>query len=313
MAQEPRHLPVMPQQAVDLLAVKQGGTYADLTLGLGGHAELVMRLMGPDGWLIGVDKDEAAIALASKRLGGLTGRLTIIRADFRDAPRLIARNCTGSLDGFLMDLGVSTMQLKSPGRGFGFMEDAPLDMRMDTTSGVTAETIVNDTPEAGLASIIFKYGEERWAKAIAKKIAERRETSPITTTGALAKAVMDAIPRKAWPEKTHPATRTFQAIRIAVNDELGALIEGLEGMLGILAPGGRAVVISYHSLEDRIVKQTFRRWETGCTCPPDFPACVCGNRPRLRLVTKRPVLPDEEEIKANPSARSAKLRAAERI
>jgi len=303
----------MPERTVELLAVRQGGTYADLTLGLGGHAALVMPLMGPDGWLIGVDKDEDAITIARDRLEGLPGRLTIIRADFRHAPRLIAEGCTGSIDGFMMDLGVSSMQLKTPGRGFGFMDDTPLDMRMDKTGALTAASVVNDTPEAELASIILRYGEERWAKAIAKKIAERRKASPITTTGALAKAVMDAVPRKAWPERTHPATRTFQAIRIAVNDELGALADGLEGMLGLIRPGGRAVVISYHSLEDRIVKQTFRRWETGCTCPPDFPACVCGNKPGLRPVTKRPLVPDEEEIKANPSARSAKLRAAERI
>ncbi len=307
------HRPVLLKESVELLAVKPDGVYADLTLGLGGHAGEILRLLGRGGRLIGVDKDGDALVAARERLSGLPGRLDTIRSDFRYASGRIRALGVDAIDGFLMDLGVSMMQLKTPERGFGFMEDAPLDMRMDTSGGPNAAELVNTVSEAELASIIKRYGEERWAAAIARKIVERRAVSRIDTTAKLAKAVMDAVPRKAWPKNTHPATRTFQAVRIAVNDELAALAEGLDGMLEMLSQGGRAVVISYHSLEDRIVKQVFKSWARGCTCPPDFPRCVCGRLPRLKVLTGRPVTPAEEEIRDNPSARSAKLRAAERI
>jgi len=308
-----RHVPVLLDETISYMDVKPDGVYADLTLGLGGHAAGVLGLLGPSGRLIGVDKDAEALAIATGNLTGFSDRLTVIKSDFRDAARLISEAGFETLDGFLMDLGVSMLQLKAPGRGFSFTADEPLDMRMDRSAGESAAGLVARLPERELADIIFKYGEERWARAIAHRVAAIRAGSPIGTTRELADVVKAAIPQRYWPPKTHPATRTFQALRIAVNDELGALSGALDEMLGMLKPGGRAVVISYHSLEDRIVKDTYRAWATGCDCPPDFPKCVCGKSPRLRVLTRKPVLASESETGSNPSARSAKLRAAERL
>lgn len=296
---------------MEYLAVRPGGTYADLTLGLGGHTRRILELAGGAGRVVGVDRDADAIGIARERLAGIPGTLTIIKSNFRDAADKIREAGIEALDGFLMDLGVSTMQLKTPERGFAFQEDAPLDMRMDAANGKTAAELLAELSERELSDIIFRYGEERWAKAIARKILELGKSAPVQTTGRLAEAVKAAVPKGAWPKNMHPATRTFQALRIAVNDELASLSEGLEAMLGVLRPGGRAVVISYHSLEDRIVKTTFRGWEKACTCPPDFPVCVCGGKQRLKVLTKSPVLPSDAEVNGNPSARSAKLRAAE--
>ena len=307
------HVPVLPRETVEYLSVRPGGTYADLTLGLGGHAAAVLGLLGPDGRLIAFDKDADAIEAARKKLAGFGGRIEIIKADFREAAARLKEAGYQTLDGFIMDLGVSTLQLKTPGRGFGFAADAPLDMRMDRSRGKTAAELVNALSEKELAGIIRRYGEERWAPVIARRIAETRKARPIETTLALAEEVKRAIPRKFWPPRMHPATRTFQALRIAVNDELGALEEGLGSLLDMLKPGGRVVVLSYHSLEDRIVKDTFRDRARGCECPPGFPKCVCGKRPALKILTRRPVAPSDEEVADNPSARSAKLRAAERI
>ena len=296
---------------MEYLAVRPGGTYADLTLGLGGHSRRILELAGASGRVVGVDRDSDAIEIARERLADIPGTLTVIKSNFRDAADKIREAGIETIDGFLMDLGVSTMQLKTPERGFAFLEDAPLDMRMDASSGKTAAELLAVMDERELSDIIFRYGEERWAKAIARKIMELGKSAPIESTGGLADAVKAAVPKGAWPKNMHPATRTFQALRIAVNDELASLSEGLEAMLGVLRPGGRAVVISYHSLEDRIVKTTFRRWEKACTCPPDFPVCVCGGKQRLKVLTKSPVLPPDAEVNENPSARSAKLRAAE--
>lgn len=301
------------REAVDLLVTDPAGVYADLTLGLGGHSEALLEKLGEGGRLLGLDRDAEAIEIARVRLEKYSDRLTIIKGEFSQAPGLIRAAGVDALDGFLMDLGVSSMQLKVPERGFSFREDAPLDMRMDRDSGKTAADVLAGLSEAELAGVIFRYGEERWAKAIARRIAERTKTSPITTTRELAEEVGRAIPRKFWPPRTHPATRTFQALRIYVNGELESLADGLEGMLGMLRPGGRAVVISYHSLEDRLVKEKFREWSRGCTCPPDFPVCVCGGRPRLKVLTRKPVEPGELEVSVNPSARSARMRAAERL
>ena len=307
------HIPVLLDESLAYLAIRPAGIYADLTLGLGGHSEAILSKLGPDGRLVGVDRDLEAMDRARKRLTGHPKALTLIHAEFSDAPALIKDAGVELLDGFLMDLGVSSLQLKSPGRGFSFMSDAPLDMRMDQTRGKTAAELIAGMSEDELTNVIFKYGEERWARAIARRLRERADISPITTTAELAEEVKRAIPPHFRPPKTHPATRTFQALRIAVNDELGVLTRALDSMLGMLAPGGRAVVISYHSLEDRIVKDTFRAWARGCECPRDFPVCVCGKLPRLRVLTHKPVLPGEAEVAVNPSARSAKLRAAEKI
>lgn len=306
------HVPVLLREAVEYLSPRPGGAYADLTLGLGGHAMEILRRIGPEGRLAGVDRDAGAIEIAKENLSEFSGSLTVIQANFAEAAGRMRQAGIERLDGFLMDLGVSMLQLKTPERGFSFSADAPLDMRMDASSGMTAAELLAELDEAGLARVIREYGEEKWAKAIARRIKERMRTEPVRTTRQLADTVAGAIPRKFWPPRTHPATRTFQALRIAVNEELESLTAGLESMLGMLAAGGRAVVISYHSLEDRAVKTKYREWARGCICPPDFPKCVCGRKPRLKILTGRPVLPSEEETIANPSARSAKLRAAER-
>ncbi len=307
------HVPVLVEETLGYLDVKPDGVYADLTLGLGGHAKAVLEKLGPDGRLFGFDKDPDAIEAAMKDLQGYGKRAVITHSDFTKAPTLLHEAGVSAIDGFLMDLGVSTLQLKTALRGFGFSADAPLDMRMDPTTGRTAAELLREVDEAELARIIREYGEERWAKVIARRIVARRTGRPIETTAELAEEVKAAIPARYHPPRLHPATRTFQALRIAVNDELARLETALDAMLGLLRTGGRAVVLSYHSLEDRIVKQTFRAWEKGCDCPPDFPKCVCGRTPRLRVLTRRPVVPSEDEITRNPSARSAKLRAAERI
>ncbi len=306
------HIPVLLRESVDFLNVRPAGVYADLTLGLGGHAEEILKKI-KSGRLIGIDKDMQAIERAKEALEAYGEKLAVFKADFQEAGELIRRQGYNGLDGFIMDLGVSTLQLKTPERGFGFSSEAPLDMRMDRSRGESAADLVNGLPEGELSRIIFEYGEERWAKRIARTIAARREEKRIDTTRLLARVVEDSIPRGAWPPKTHPATRTFQAIRIAVNGEIDALKAALPEMISMLRTGGRAVVISYHSLEDRVVKDTFRVGARPCTCPPDFPKCVCGKKPALRILTPKPVAPSEAEIKSNPSARSAKLRAAEKI
>ncbi len=306
------HIPVLLRESVDFLNVRPDGIYADLTLGLGGHAEEILKKI-KSGRLIGIDKDMQAIERAKEALEAYGEKLAVFKADFQEAGELIRRQGYNGLDGFIMDLGVSTLQLKTPERGFGFSSEAPLDMRMDRSRGESAADLVNGLPEGELSRIIFEYGEERWAKRIARTIAARREEKRIDTTRLLARVVEDSIPRGAWPPKTHPATRTFQAIRIAVNGEIDALKAALPEMISMLRTGGRAVVISYHSLEDRVVKDTFRAGARPCTCPPDFPKCVCGKKPALRILTPKPVAPSEAEIKSNPSARSAKLRAAEKI
>jgi len=307
------HIPVLLRETVGLLVTKPDGVYADLTLGLGGHSEAALKLLGSDGLLYAFDKDPEALKIASARLSGYGDRVRVFGSDFTGAADILNAEGVTGIDGFMMDLGVSTLQLKSPHRGFMFSAPAPLDMRMDPTRGKTAGGLIRELDVWGLEKVIREYGEERWARAIARVIKARASEGKMESTSDLADAVKDAVPRRAWPPKTHPATRTFQALRIAVNDELTALGSALDEMLGLLNAGGRAVVISYHSLEDRIVKTTFRTWARGCDCPPDFPVCVCGKTPRVRLITRGAVIPSDEEVELNPSARSAKLRAAERI
>lgn len=263
--------------------------------------------------LIGFDRDPAARAAAGASLAPFGERVRLIGRNFADMAEALAGMGIASIDGFLLDLGVSSHQLDTASRGFSFQADAPLDMRMDTESGATAADLVNELDEEDLARIIRDYGEERWAKRIATFIVRARQASPIERTFQLVDIVKGAIPKAKWEERIHPATRTFQALRIAVNDELGSLERGLAAGIGLLVPGGRGVVISFHSLEDRIVKNTFRRFAQGCTCPKELPRCVCGGAPLLRILTGRPVMAGGDEVADNPRARSAKLRAVEKL
>ncbi len=306
------HVSVLLRQAVDLLAPKPGGVYVDGTVGAGGHAEEILRRCAPDGVLIGMDRDREAVARSRERLTAFGGRAVLVQANFRDAKRVASGAGFSAVDGVLLDLGVSSFHLKTPERGFSFTLEGPLDMRMDTSGGRTAADLVNTLPREELAWIIREYGEEKKAVAIARAIEKARARGPVTTTVQLAEIVSSVFPPYP-PRRIHPATLTFQALRIAVNDELEALAIGLRDMVGMLKPGGRLVVISFHSLEDRIVKHTFAEFAKGCTCPPKLPVCACGSKSELRVLTKRPVVPTEDEVRRNPAARSAKLRAAEKL
>ena len=307
-----RHAPVMPEEALQFLAPRSGGVYVDGTLGGGGHSRLILEASAPDGVLYAFDRDQAALAAARERLAGFGDRFRPIHGNFADMAGLLgARGLTG-IDGFLLDLGVSSHQLDTADRGFSFQSDAPLDMRMDNGAGLTAADLVNSLPEGELTRILREYGEERWAQRIARFIVSARTETPVTTTLRLVDLVKGAIPRGAWEERLHPATRTFQALRIAVNDELGSLDRGLAAGIRLLKPGGRGVVISFHSLEDRIVKQCFRDRARGCICPKELPLCACGHLPEVSILTTRPVRPEETETAENPRARSARLRAVEK-
>ena len=309
-----RHLSVMPDEVIRFLAPKPGGIYLDGTLGGGGHAGLIAELCTPgNGILIGIDQDREALEAAGQRLRGYGAGVRLVHGNFSEIQRHLDGLGIERLDGFLLDLGVSSHQLDSGGRGFSFQQDAPLDMRMDTSRGETAADLVNTLPEAELERIIKEYGEERWARRIAAFIVKARSEAPIERTLHLADIVKGAIPKAKWEERIHPATRTFQALRIAVNRELESLEQGLRGAIDRLKPGGRGVVISFHSLEDRIVKHIFREYASGCTCPRHLPVCVCGNQPRVRVLTGRPVTATAEETGQNPRARSAKLRAVEKL
>jgi len=285
----------------------------DGTIGGGGHSRLILEASSPDGVVYGFDRDEEALRAVAERLGGYAGRLRLLRKNFAELEESLAEFEIDRIDGFLLDLGVSSHQLDRGARGFSFQQDAPLDMRMDFSTGVTAEYLVNNLPEKELAGIIRDFGEERWAVRIAKRIVEARRLFPLKTTLQLVDIIKGSIPRAKWEDRLHPATRTFQALRIAVNDELESLEKGLVSGINMLARGGRIVVISFHSLEDRIVKNTFREFAKGCICPKSAPLCVCGKVPQLKIITPRPVLPCNEEIMANPRSRSAKLRVAEKL
>ncbi len=307
------HRAVMVREVIASLRCRAGATYVDGTVGGGGHAEAILRATAPDGLLIGIDADEEAIGQTEQRLAPFGDRKILIKGNFADMETILAEKNVGRVDGILLDLGVSSHQLDTPERGFSFTLDAPLDMRMDKDSGKSAADLVNTLPWKELAGIIKDYGEERMAGRIARAIARGRENSPIRTTAELAGVVLRAMPADAARQKIHPATRTFQALRIAVNDELAQLQKGMAAGLERLGQGGRFSVISFHSLEDRIVKNAFRTGEKGCICPPDLPVCNCGRKPTLKVLTRKPVIPGEEEIRDNPRARSAKLRTAERI
>lgn len=307
------HISVLPDEVLQALSPKSGGVYVDGTLGGAGHAGLILTASAPDGELIGFDRDEEAIAVARERLSVFGGRVRIIHRNFAGIAQALAEIGVDGIDGFVLDLGVSSHQLDRDERGFSFMHDAPLDMRMDRSSGQSAADLVNTLPEAELYRIISEYGEERWAKRVASFIVKARDERPIETTLELVDVIKGAIPKAKWEERLHPATRTFQALRIAVNEELKSLEEGLQGLLSLLKQGGRGAVISFHSLEDRIVKEGFRAAATACTCPKELPICICGRVPRFKLVTRKPITAGEAEVAANPRSRSAKLRVVEKI
>lgn len=307
------HIPVLAAEVIEYLAPVKGGTYLDGTLGGGGHAALILNAIGKTGRLFGFDRDIAAIESAAARLADFAGSFSAINENFSGMEAVLSQYGVAAVDGFLLDLGVSSHQLDTAGRGFSFQQDAPLDMRMDRGKGETAADLLAELSHGELARIIRDYGEERWAGRIASFICEAREGKPLVTTLQLAELVKGAIPRKAWEERIHPATRTFQALRIAVNDELASIRQGLAAAVKLLKPGGRGVVISFHSLEDRIVKQLFREMAAGCICPKDLPVCVCQHKPQLRVLTGKPVMAGEAELAENPRARSAKLRAVEKL
>lgn len=306
------HTSVLLYETVGSLNIIPGGCYVDGTLGGGGHAFEVCKRLG-NGRLIGIDQDGDAIAAASARLAPFRDKVTIVRDNYRNMVRVLQELGIGKVDGIYLDLGVSSWQLDQPERGFTYREDAPLDMRMDQRNSRTAADIVNSYSEEELTRIIREYGEDRFARSIAKHIVREREKEPITTTGRLAEIIKNSIPARVRATGGHPAKRTFQAIRIELNGELTVLEESIDAMIELLNPGGRLSIITFHSLEDRIVKNRFRMNENPCTCPPDFPVCVCGKKSKGRVVTRKPILPSEEETRENSRSKSAKLRVFERI
>ena len=311
---EEGHLPVMADEVLGTLAPKPGSLQIDATVGGGGHTERILEAASPDGRVLGLDADEAAIARVAARLARYGDRLVLRRSNFRELAAVAPAAGFGAVDGMLFDLGLSSFQLVDRERGFGFRAGGPLDMRFDTTRGVAASELVDTLSADELAALFRRYGEERAAWKIAKAIVAARAMAPITTAEELAALVERVSPvNPRLPRRIHPATRVFQALRIAVNEELDALEAGLAAAVELLRPGGRLVVLSYHSLEDRIVKRFLSAERRGCTCPPEVPVCVCGKAPRLRLVTRPSLTPTAAEIGANPRARSARLRAAERL
>ncbi len=305
------HTSVLLNETVESLDIRPDGVYVDGTLGGGGHASRILERLGPDGKLIGIDQDADAIEAATRRLNGYGGQAVIVRGNYRETDQILKNLGIDRVDGICLDLGVSSYQFDNAERGFSYREDAPLDMRMDRRQELTAESVVNDYDEAELLRILRDYGEERFAGSIVKHIAAARKQKRISTTGELAELICSALPARARAAGGHPAKRTFQAIRIEVNRELEVLDESIDMMIGLLKPGGRLAVITFHSLEDRIVKTRFRENENPCICPPDFPVCVCGRKSRGRIVTRKPVVPTPEEEEQNRRCRSAKLRVFE--
>ncbi len=311
--EESPHTPVLLREAVAALGCRPGGLWVDGTLGAGGHAEAILRATAPDGRLIGCDRDAEALEIARARLAPFAERALLRHADFRRLPAILDECGAELVDGLLLDLGVSSLQLGDARRGFSFREDGPLDMRMDRSVTTTAADLVNGLPQAEIASILARYGEEPRAGRIAAAIVRERRRAPIATTRRLAEIVAAAAPGARGRGRIHPATRTFQALRIAVNDELAGLDRLLEEAARRLRPGGRIAVIAFHSLEDRVVKRAFRDLAQRCVCPRDLPVCACGRPGLVRPVTRRAVRPGPEEVGRNPRSRSARLRVAERL
>ena len=308
-----KHVSVLKNECIEGLQIKSSGTYVDGTFGGGGHAmEIISRLNG-NGRFVGIDQDQDAVENGRAKLEPYKEKAQLVRDNFSNIISIMKDLHIVSIDGILLDIGVSSYQLDTGERGFSYMHDAELDMRMDQRNPMTAKRMIAEYSEKELADIIKDYGEERWATRIAQFIVAERKIKPIETTGELVEVIKKAVPKGARKDGPHPAKRTFQALRIAVNNELGILEQAIEDMAGLLAPGGRLCIITFHSLEDRIVKQTFHRLEHPCTCPPEFPVCVCGKKPSIRVITRKPILPSEEELEFNPRARSAKLRILEKL
>ena len=310
------HLPVLLNECLDGLAIRPDGVYLDCTLGGAGHSGEILRRLGEGGLLVGIDRDAEAIEAATARLQAVESpaRFLALHGNFHDAPALLREAGVGGLDGILIDLGVSSHQLDVRERGFSYHDDAKLDMRMDRTQALSAREIVNTWSEDELNRVLRDYGEEKWARQIARVICDRRRQSPVETTAQLVDIVDAAIPKKLRQgDGSHPARRTFQALRIAVNDELDPLEPALRALSELMNPGGRLCVITFHSLEDRIVKNTFRSLADPCTCPKSFPVCVCGKKPTVKLVTRKPVTASDAELEQNPRSRSASLRIVEKL
>ena len=306
-----KHKSVLLNETIDGLNIRPDGIYVDGTLGGVGHAYEVCRRLGEKGSIIGIDQDAAAIEAASARLKDFGEKVTIVRSNYCDMKSKLHELGIDKVDGIVLDLGVSSYQLDTAERGFSYREDAPLDMRMDTRQKMTARDIVNDYTEADLYRVIRDYGEDKFAKNIAKHIVQARAVKPVETTAELSEIIRASIPMKFQKKSGHPAKRTFQAIRIELNRELDVLRDSLDDMIDLLNPGGRLCIITFHSLEDRIVKSAFRKNENPCTCPPDFPVCVCGKKSKGSIITKKPILPSEEELEYNSRSKSAKLRIFE--
>ena len=306
------HVSVLLEECIQGLNIKPEGIYVDGTLGGAGHSSRIAAKL-TTGTLIGIDRDEVALAAAGERLAQFGDRVKLVHSNFCELDSVLEELEIPGVDGILLDLGVSSPQLDNGSRGFSYMVDAPLDMRMDATDALNAYTVVNTWPYEELKRILFEYGEERYAPQIASSICKRREQAPIETTLELVEVIRSAMPAAALREKQHPAKRSFQAIRIAVNDELNSVARVMEAAIPRLNPGGRLAVITFHSLEDRIVKNAMAAAAKGCTCPPSFPVCVCGKKPKVKLITRKPIVSGEEELERNPRARSAKLRICEKL
>ena len=306
------HISVLLEECLDGLDIKPDGIYVDGTLGGAGHSSRIAAQL-TTGRLIGIDRDPVALEAAGKRLAPYGDRVTLVHSNFCEIAQVLRTLGIDGVDGILLDLGVSSPQLDDGSRGFSYMADAPLDMRMNSEDSLTARTVVNSWPYEELKRILYDYGEERYAPQIAAAICRRREQCPIETTLELVDIIRSAMPPAALREKQHPAKRSFQAIRIAVNDELGAVEQVMRDAIDCLNPGGRLAIITFHSLEDRIVKNGMAAASKGCTCPPNFPVCVCGKKPRVKLVSRKPIVSGEAELEANPRARSAKLRVCEKL
>ena len=307
------HVPVLAAQTLAALAPKSGGVYIDGTLGGAGHSSLILEQSAPDGFLLGIDRDDDALQAASERLAPFDGRFTLVKGNFADMDELARQSGIDAADGVLLDIGVSSYQLDEGSRGFSYNQDAPLDMRMDRSQGLTAEQLVNEASAEELTRILYEYGEEKWAARIAEFISAERSRGRIESSGRLVEIIKKAVPAGARDKDQHPAKRTFQALRIAVNGELEALSAGLEAAIGLLRPGGRLAVITFHSLEDRIVKDCFRLHATDCICPPRQPVCTCGHKADIKLYNRKPITADDKELADNPRSRSANLRVAVKL